>query len=57
MYKLGVVGNNCLCVRLLSYMHMDTGGCIAGSVTTVASNLDHNVLIICGWLVEKYVHI
>lgn len=44
VYKLGVVGNNCLGVRLLSYMHVDTGGCVTGSVTIVASNLDHNVL-------------
>lgn len=51
VHKLGgVMGNNCFCVRLLSYMHIDTGGSITGSVTTVASNLDHNVQIIRGWL-------
>lgn len=54
VYNLGVVGSNCLCVRLLSYMHLDTGGCIISSLTTVASNLDHN-LHKCRWLFEKYV--
>lgn len=46
VYELGVVGNNCLCVRLLSYTHADAGGRIKRSVTAVASNLDHKVLIV-----------
>lgn len=50
VYKLGVVGNNCLRVGVLSYTHMDTGGCIAGSVAPVASNLDHNIQFVCGGL-------
>lgn len=46
VYMLGVVGS-CLCAQLLSYMHTDTGGCIAG--TTAANNLGHNAPILC-WL-------
>lgn len=46
MHKSGVVGNNCLRVGLLSRVCMDASGRGAGSVTAVASNLDHNVPIV-----------
>lgn len=49
----GGEGDNCLCVRRLSHMYIDMCDCDTGSVHTVATNLDHSVPILRGWLWEK----